>query len=116
MRTKKLSPRRQEVSDLKKPFEAQKERLEKLEKDQAKEKEIRERLREAANMVAASNEGLILLKYILDLSGHKKHKAVVDPTSGEINIQSTVYNVARESLYLSVSKLLDERNLRRVES
>lgn len=113
MRKSKLPPKR--ITKEEGPFDREVFRMKQLEEQKAKAKEQENRLKEAANIVAASAEGVILLKYIMDLSGHKKHKAVVDPTSGEINTQSTVWNVARESLYLSVSKLLDERNLKRVE-
>ena len=115
MRKSKQPPKRTQVKSDESPFELPIRQIKEMEERKVKQKEAQVRLKEAANIVAASAEGMILLKYILELSGHKKHKAVVDPTSGEVNTQSTVWNVARESLYLSVSKLLDERNLKRVE-
>jgi hypothetical protein len=110
MRKSKLPPKRIDFTT-NYPEERQ-EKAQALQKEQeAKDKH----LWESINMVAATPEGQDLLRFIKELAGFRKHKAVVDTQSGEICVQSTAYNVGRESLYLTLTSKIDPKYLKKIE-
>lgn len=82
---------------------------------ESEKKKDEETLKQAINLVAATDEGRILLKFVMDLSGHNKHKAVVNPQSGEINLQSTSFNLGRDSLWLTLKAKIQPKYLKLIE-
>lgn len=75
----------------------------------------RKEIKEMYNMVFATPEGLMVLRDISELAGHNQTSVIVDPTTGEINIDSTVYNEARRNLYLQIREHVRPSILKKVE-
>ncbi len=65
--------------------------------------------------ICAKAEGRNVLRYIMNQCGYQKPSVVVDPTTGEINDRSTLYNEARRNLYLDLRKFIPTRLLKKIE-
>ena len=60
------------------------------------------RIKQAYAGVAATRNGRIMIEDIMNLCGFHTPSVTVDPTTGEINTNSTIYNEARRNIYLTV--------------
>ncbi len=72
-------------------------------------------LRRDFEIVAASPEGLNVMKYIFNLSGYAKVCIVGDPSTGDIHDRGTLYNETRRSIWLEIRQLLPTRHLKKIE-
>ena len=68
------------------------------------------------NLVAATPEGKKVFKQLMEICGFKKPSVVLDPSTGEVNSQSTVYNEARRNLYLQIRALIRPEYLNEIEA
>ena len=68
------------------------------------------------NETFSSSSGLRTLRFLMELCGYQKPSVVADPQSGEIQINSTVYNEARRNIYLTLRKCLKQDILIPVEN
>lgn len=74
-----------------------------------KKADLRKRMEKAACECFSSEGGKTMLGYLLRECGFHAPSVIVDPTSREINKESTVYNEARRDVYLRVRALLKSR-------
>jgi hypothetical protein len=65
-----------------------------------------ESLKRDFNSVFASDGGVRVLNYIAKTCGFFGSSIVANPATGEINVQSTLYNDARRTVYLELRKML----------
>lgn len=85
---------------------------EKIKHDQEK-KQLR--LIRCMNTVFASEEGLVVLRYLVEICGYTKSDAVGSAQTGDILDRATFYNLTRRGLYVEIRKLIKSDILRRAE-
>lgn len=73
------------------------------------------RLIRCANTVFATEEGLVVLRHLVEICGYDKTDVVGDPQSGDVLDRATFYNVVRRGLYVELRKLIKPDILKRVE-
>ncbi len=66
-------------------------------------------------VVAASPEGLNVMKYIFNLSGYSKVLIVGNPTTGDVHDRGTLYNNARRAIWLELRSFIPTRILKKIE-
>jgi hypothetical protein len=62
-------------------------------------------LKQALNRLAKTDDGKVVLRHIMEVSGFKDYSAVFLPSS-EYNVYAMVHNEAIRSFYLSLRKLI----------
>ncbi len=78
-------------------------------------KETIEERRKIFNAVAATADGKEVFKYLMDILGWKKKLVIMDPNTGEVNRDATVYLEARRSAYVDIRKHIDSIYLKLIE-
>ena len=78
------------------------------------EEEVR-RKKELYGFVFGTPEGKIVLRDILKMCGVFSHPVVANPATGEINVNSTLYNAFRQGVYLEIRKNMPKHLLNSVE-
>lgn len=73
---------------------------------EAKLKKEAELLRQYYSRVLSTIEGKAVFRDIMQLCKWKHNDMVINPQSGEVNTQSTLYNVARKSVYCQIRQRL----------
>ncbi len=84
-------------------------------RNEAKLKENNDRRREFFNVVAATEEGRDVFRYLAEILGFHKPSVIMNPKTGEVNRDTTVYLEARRSVYLDVRKYISDSNLKTIE-
>lgn len=92
----------------KKVLNKQREFKEKSEKDLL-------RYRHAFNAVFSTEEGQVLLRWLLDQTGYQKPKTLLNRETMEINALATVHDAALEELYINLRKYIKPEILYNVE-
>ena len=84
-----------------------------------KNKQTREkkqlRLIRCLNTVFASEEGLVVLRHLVEICGYDKSDLVANVQSGEILDRATFYNAVRRGLYVEIRKLIKTDILKQAE-
>lgn len=83
-------------------------------KEQTKETKETE-LKEAINAIASTENGKIFFSHLAKICGFAESQAVMDINTKEINTISSLWNVAREGVYLDIRKYLSKENKIRIE-
>lgn len=73
-----------------------------------------DKLKKKFNILFDTENGIEFLAWFSQVSGYKKNKIVISNT-GEINLVSTAYNAARESIYLNLIQYLDKELIKKAE-
>ncbi len=66
-------------------------------------------------IVAASPEGLNVMKHIFNLSGYSKNLIVGNPSSGDILSKGTFYNIVRRATWVELRQLIPVKSLKKIE-
>ena len=80
-----------------------------------KEKDEKEKLRAMFDAVAATEDGRDLFKYLMNSLGHNKNTITMNPTTGEVNTETTNYLTARKEVYLEIRRNISDRHLKKIE-
>lgn len=91
---------------------------EKKKKDEAQQKTLKEkvdRLRKDFDAVAATEEGMNVFNYLLNSLGFHKNTVTMDPQTGEVNKDASVYLEARRSVYVEIRKYISPKYLKKIE-
>lgn len=67
------------------------------------------------NRLAKTQDGRVLFKYLSELCGFSVSSIVIDPNSGEINTNSTLYNEARKTVYYRIRQFIQKEDLKVIE-
>ena len=78
-------------------------------------KEANDKLKAMFDAVAATEDGRNLFKYFMELLGFHKNTVTMNPTTGEINKEISVYLEARRSVYLDMRTNISDRYLKKIE-
>lgn len=73
------------------------------------------RLIRCMNTVFATEEGLVVLRHLVDICGYDKADPVASVQTGEILDRATFYNVVRRGLYTELRRFIKADILRRAE-
>lgn len=65
--------------------------------------------------LCSTESGIAFLVYLKDLSGYQRSSVTMDPNTGELRSEGTMYNEGRRSIYLAVRRLMPESALTKVE-
>lgn len=76
--------------------------------------EEQKKLKDFCNIVFDNNEGIFILKWLLNLCGFKSN-SVCFKKDLDINYLATIYNEGRRDLYLNLRQYLSEELLIKVE-
>lgn len=82
-------------------------------KDEQQKKQLR--LIRCMNTVFATEEGLVVLRHLVDICGYSKSDPVASAQTGEILDRASFYNMTRRGLYCELRKLIKTDILRRAE-
>lgn len=85
------------------------------EKAERKRKQLADRERKAFAQVSNTENGRVIFRYLMRECGFTAPSVNVDPKTGEIFTDNTVYNEARRGLYLNVRKQIPVKNLVKIE-
>lgn len=89
-------------------------RIEK-EKEKSKLKDIFDFHTKNFTIVAATEEGREVFKYLMSTCGFKKNTSCYNPQTMEVNKDATVYLEARRSIYLEIRNYVPDRLLKKIE-
>jgi len=92
------------------------EEKEQQEREKAEKRDKAKQIHKDINETFATPSGMRTLRWMMNLCGYQRSSVVVDPTSGEVQINSTVYNEARRVLYLNIRQPIKQSTLRLVEN
>lgn len=67
------------------------------------------------NIVFNGGEGIRVLKYIHALCGYDKNDLFISPKTGEVDVNGTIYNTARRSVYMDIRRYVRPEILQKVE-
>ena len=67
---------------------------------QEKQEKLKKRLMRCLNATFASEEGRVVLHFLMDICGYQKTSITGDPRTGDLQDRGTFYNEARRSVYL----------------
>lgn len=81
----------------------------------AERRQMEKNLRMDMAMTFGTPEGLRVLKWLCDQSGHLKNYVGGNPALGIDVLQGTFYNAARMSLYLELRSLIPPEMLKKIE-
>lgn len=86
-------------------------------REKTKEAQQKKQLRliRCINTVFSTEEGLVVLRHLVEICGYDKGDAVASVQNGEILDRATFYNVVRRGLYVELRKLIKTDILRRAE-
>lgn len=65
--------------------------------------------------VAATEEGLDLFRYIMSICNFQKYNITIDPQTGEVNRETSLYREARRSVYLDIRQYIPAKFLKKIE-
>lgn len=65
--------------------------------------------------VCATEDGILLLRFIRDECGFLLPSTIINPTTGEVNQKSTEYNDAKRDVYLRVRNYIPKKSLIKIE-
>jgi len=77
--------------------------------------ELNEKRRKFFNVVAATEEGKDVFSYLAEILGFHRPSVMMNPQTGEVNKETTVYWEARRSVYLDIRKYISDSNLKTIE-
>jgi cytochrome c5 len=80
----------------------------------AREEEVK-RLRESINTVLKTPEGKRVFGYLCRICGFNKSSLCINPTSREVQAESTTYNEAMRKVYLLLRELAEPDLLKEIE-
>lgn len=72
-------------------------------------------VKRAINRLVKTKDGQVFLKYLSGLCGFSVSSIVIDPNTGEININSTLYNEARKTVYYNIRQFIQKEDLKVIE-
>jgi len=84
-------------------------------KIQKKNEEAFKRLSSDFDAVAATEEGLTVIKYLMNFCCYQKPTTSINQTTGEINREASLHLEARRSVYLEMRKFISARHLKKIE-
>ena len=86
-------------------------------REKAKEAQQKKQLRliRCMNTVFSTEEGLVVLRHLVEICGYDKGDPVASIQTGEILDRATFYNIVRRGLYCELRKLIKTDILRRAE-
>jgi hypothetical protein len=102
------------MADTKLPSSKAAERADLEEKIKAQKKDTEE-FRKTVNRLFSTAEGKEVLKWMAKETGYGKSSMVVNPSTGEINVQSSLYMAARQTIYFKIRELLEPITLKEIE-
>lgn len=74
-----------------------------------------DQLKEAMARLSRTQDGRVVLRYLMAQCGFTKPSISINETTREINIQATLYDEARRNLWLSMRKFIDRDSLIEIE-
>ncbi len=87
----------------------------KTEEARKKSELINKTLKRAFNNVTSDEDGIIVIRYIMEQSGWHGDLIVGNPETGDIHDRGTLYNNARRILYKQLRRFISIRALKRIE-
>lgn len=72
-------------------------------------------LKNAFSAIAATEEGVDVLRYLMDICSFQKPTITMDPISNEVNTKMSLYLEARRGVYLDIRKYLPDALLKKIE-
>lgn len=82
---------------------------------QNKENTTLDIVKRAINRLVKTKDGQVFFKYLSDLCGFSVSSVVLDTKSGEVNMNSTLYNEARKTVYYKIRQLIKKEDLKVIE-
>ncbi len=67
------------------------------------------------NVVAATEEGLDVFRYLMDFCNFLKPNITINPQTGEVVRSTSDILEARRGVYLEIRKYLSDKNLKKIE-
>ena len=89
--------------------EKEKSKLAKLKKEKD------DKVKTIFNNVAATEEGRELFRYFIELLGFYKRSITLDPTTGEVNKETSFYLEVRKSVWLDMRENILKKHLKKIE-
>ncbi len=65
--------------------------------------------------VAATEEGLNVFRFLMDACNYQKYNITIDPQTGEVNRETSLYREARRSVYLDLRQYIPAKFLKKIE-
>ena len=72
-------------------------------------------LKQDFRRVAKTPEGVTVLAYVMNLCGFHNPDTTYDPRSGELNLNTTLYNAARRNVWLTLRNFVPAQQLALIE-
>ena len=64
---------------------------------------------------SSSPEGIIAYRQVMNMCGYNKSAVTANPQTGDINLNGTLYNTARENLWKELRQLIPIKTLKKIE-
>ena len=87
-----------------------------------KQKELNEanakkigQLTQCVAIASSTPEGIIAFRQIMSMCGYNKSAVTGNPQSGDINLNGTLYNAARENLWKELRQLIPVKARKKIE-
>lgn len=78
-------------------------------------RQAEERLRGAVGRLSNTDDGTVFLRWLMSECGWGVPPIIANPTTGEVNERSTLYQTFRQSLWWKVRKLIPINRINEVE-
>jgi len=88
------------------------------EKQEAQNEASSKKLAQLVQCVATASstpEGIIAFRQIMNMCGYNKSAVTGNPQSGDINLNGTLYNAARENLWKELRQLIPIKARKKIE-
>lgn len=86
-----------------------------VKKQQEKQEKRKAKLKKCINEVFATEDGRVVLQFLMELCGYQKTSIVGDPRTGDLFDRGTFYNEARRAVYLELRRFVRPEILRTIE-
>src|ERR1700678_1688710 len=74
-----------------------------------------DKLKQHFDIVASTESGAVVLRWLMDWCGYQKPARVLNPQSGEINLVTTACNAALMDVWLTLRQYISTDKLMRIE-
>ena len=72
-------------------------------------------VKRALNRLVKTQDGKVFINWLMDICGFATSSIVVDVHTGEICLNSSIYNEARKTIYYKVRSLIKAEDLKEIE-
>lgn len=86
-----------------------------VERQKEKQEKRKAKLMRCINTVFSTEDGRVVLQFLMELCGYQKTSIVGDPRTGDLFDRGTFYNEARRAIYLELRRFVRPDILKSVE-